>query len=70
MEKFNKLPTVSITQFLSIFSNMGQVLDFGQLLIDQLKNIYSVVFIEDSTFQVDALETRTEESEMEILKQK
>lgn len=49
---------------------MGQVLDFGQLLTDQLKNTYSVIFIEDSTFQVDALETRTEEGEMEILQQK
>lgn len=58
-----------MTWFLSILSNIGQVLECGQVLIDQLKNIYSVSFTEDSRFGVDTVETRTKEGGMEILQQ-
>lgn len=59
-----------MTQFLSIFSNIGQVLEFGQVLTDQLKNVYSVNLTKDARFGVDTVENRTKEGGMEILQQR
>lgn len=58
-----------MTQFLSIFSNIGQVLEFGQVLIVQLKNVYSVNLTKDARFGVDTVENKTKEGGMEILQQ-